>query len=195
MARVPDPLTAHVVQLSNEKLCPRYGDVGICMRYSIYAAAGAAATDAFWSAESWPKNYQVWGRLDPDPAGGPVSLTSLLLRAPQPEWLLSRWFHERHGLDVGVTALDLYGGQCSVRNLANSLQSLVDAHAITCVVAVDAGIDSVLRGDEALLGTYGEDLLSLCAIGPLIDGVVATAASFIQSVYSQMRFNACRSGC
>ena len=77
-----------------------------------------------------------------------------------PEFHLSKWFHDAHHLDTPVYAL----AQSSVDSFAAALSALVTENSVDALVLVDAGVDSVLKGDEEQLGTFAEDLLSLLAV-------------------------------
>jgi hypothetical protein len=56
-----------------------------------------------------------------------------------------------------------------VDNYCAALSDIIDANNVTTIVLIDAGVDSVLRGDEEGIGTYGEDLLSILAVKKLLD--------------------------
>jgi hypothetical protein len=79
-----------------------------------------------------------------------------------PELALSRWFAKREH-DVPVYAFARLG----VRPLAAAYEHLVRALNVDAVILVDGGTDSLLRGDEAGLGTPEDDAASLAAIAAL----------------------------
>lgn len=76
-----------------------------------------------------------------------------------PELQLARWFRER-GEEVPVYAFPKTG----VRPLAEAYRRLVEERGIDTVLLVDGGTDSLMRGDEAGLGTPEEDIASLAAV-------------------------------
>jgi len=76
-----------------------------------------------------------------------------------PELHLCRWF-ERQGEDVPIYAFKKTG----VRWLTVAYEHLVDELEVDTVLLVDGGTDSLMRGDEAGLGTPVEDVSSLAAV-------------------------------
>jgi hypothetical protein len=80
-----------------------------------------------------------------------------------PEGHLSRWFYDRLGLEVTIWGFEKTG----VALLYDAYEALVKYHQIDGIIMVDGGFDSLLRGDEAQLGTIVEDSISLCAINAL----------------------------
>lgn len=76
-----------------------------------------------------------------------------------PEAWLARWLDETRGRAHAIWSFDKTG----VRPLARAYRALVERHALDAVVLLDGGIDALLRGDEASLGTPSEDLTSLAA--------------------------------
>lgn len=52
-------------------------------------------------------------------------------------------------------------------NYADALLDIVEANGVSTIVLIDAGVDSILRGDEHGTGTYEEDLLSVLAVRSL----------------------------
>jgi len=79
------------------------------------------------------------------------------------EFHLSKWFYQCHNnADVPVYALSLF--DLSVKTYADAINELVKLYQLDTVVLVDAGVDSVLKNDEEGMGTYSEDLLSICAV-------------------------------
>ncbi|MBI3928513.1 MAG: DUF1152 domain-containing protein [Armatimonadetes bacterium] len=75
-----------------------------------------------------------------------------------PERALARWLRGRE-LPFPVWAFERSG----VPSLRAAYQHLVGLTEADAVVLVDGGSDSLMRGDEAGLGTPAEDALSLCA--------------------------------
>jgi len=51
-----------------------------------------------------------------------------------------------------------------VQQLTTAYENLCQMYNIDTIILVDAGVDSVLKGDEQGLGTFGEDLLSILAV-------------------------------
>jgi len=79
-----------------------------------------------------------------------------------PEKYLSAWFRSR-GEDVPVWCFPRLGG----RPLAEAYVSLVAELGVDAVVLADGGTDSMMRGDEEVLGTPHEDIASLAAVDGL----------------------------
>lgn len=76
-----------------------------------------------------------------------------------PELYLSKWFAER-GESIPIYCFSRMG----VQPLHASYQALVDALQVDAVVLIDGGTDSLMRGDEAGLGTPQEDVTSIAAV-------------------------------
>jgi hypothetical protein len=79
-----------------------------------------------------------------------------------PELYLAQWFAER-GENVPIYCFAPSG----VLPLLNSYQALVKLLDLDTVVLVDGGTDSLMRGDEAGLGTPQEDIASMGAVNQL----------------------------
>lgn len=77
-----------------------------------------------------------------------------------PERTLCRWFDEREGADVSVFAFPQNG----VVPLRDAYQYLIENLNLDAIVLVDGGTDSLMRGDEAGLGTPSEDVASMVAV-------------------------------
>jgi hypothetical protein len=88
-----------------------------------------------------------------------------------PEAWLARWLERELGYAEPVWAFEKTG----VRPLLAAYRLLARQLAIDAVVLVDGGIDSLLRGDEASLGTPAEDLTSLAAVEQLDVGTKVLA--------------------
>ena len=79
-----------------------------------------------------------------------------------PEKHLAAWLRQR-GEDARVFAFDKTG----VVPLKNAYEALASELACDTLVLVDGGSDSLLRGDEANLGTPAEDMASIAAADDL----------------------------
>ncbi|MBH25928.1 MAG: hypothetical protein CMH57_16090 [Myxococcales bacterium] len=77
-----------------------------------------------------------------------------------PERHFCAFMRERYGEEVGVVCVER-GGEVQVREAYRRLAERLELDAI---VLVDGGTDSLMRGDEAGLGTPHEDALSLVAV-------------------------------
>lgn len=82
-----------------------------------------------------------------------------------PEREIQRWLREA-GHDLPFVAFSRSG----VRPLAETYRTLVARHGLDTILLVDGGTDSLIRGDESLLGTPEEDALSIVAASQ-VDGV------------------------
>jgi hypothetical protein len=80
-----------------------------------------------------------------------------------PELYLAQWFHEKQGEDMPIWCFKKTG----VRPLLKSYQALVKYLSIDGILLIDGGVDSLLRGNEAHIGTILEDSISLSAVSQL----------------------------
>ncbi|MFO1063151.1 MAG: DUF1152 domain-containing protein [Pirellulales bacterium] len=85
-----------------------------------------------------------------------------------PEFHLSRWFKKNRQVDVPVFAIRLIAEPSASESLgietySQALQRIVDRHQCDAIILIDAGVDSLVIGDEEGLGTYAEDFMSLIA--------------------------------
>ncbi len=79
-----------------------------------------------------------------------------------PELHLARWLAQTG--DVPVYAFARTG----VQPVLQAYQQLVERHGVDTVILVDGGTDSLMRGDEAGLGTPEEDAVSLAVVQMLV---------------------------
>jgi hypothetical protein len=79
-----------------------------------------------------------------------------------PEKHLCQWFRE-HGRDVPVYAIHRTGPAL----IAKAYEALLEEMRMDTIVLVDGGTDSLMRGDEAGLGTPVEDMSSIAAVDAL----------------------------
>src|SRR5262249_47889105 len=96
------------------------------------------------------------------PAALEVTADSRVTAGYFPEYHLCRWFR-RHGEEVAVFCFDRTGFQ----PLLESYRAVVNHLQADTVILVDGGTDSLLRGDEAGLGTPEEDIASIAAVDEL----------------------------
>lgn len=82
-----------------------------------------------------------------------------------PEMYLSRWFREVRNEEVTVWTFHKTGE----RALTENYRLLVDELGIDGILLVDGGVDSLMRGDEAQMGTLIEDSISLLAVSQLVN--------------------------
>jgi hypothetical protein len=80
-----------------------------------------------------------------------------------PERHLCEWL-QAQGDNPTVIAFEKTG----VQPLRDSYQAVVDQYEIDTIVLVDGGTDSIIKGDEALLGTVEEDAASIVAVDLLV---------------------------
>jgi len=121
-------------KLTMKDLGKRITDVCLEVRFSDYVSAGREGE--YTSTLGYPQNYFA-------------------------EWHLSKWFHEKHQKDVPVYAFSLY--DLGVARLTEAYQKLCELYNIDTIILIDAGVDSLLKGDEQGLGTFAEDLISTMA--------------------------------
>jgi hypothetical protein len=79
-----------------------------------------------------------------------------------PEVFLTRWFRQQ-GEEVPIYCFDRTGFQ----PLLGAYRALSDHLHMDAVVLIDGGTDSLMRGDEAGLGTPEEDIASIAAVDEL----------------------------
>jgi hypothetical protein len=80
-----------------------------------------------------------------------------------PELYLAQWFREKRGENVTVWCFEKTG----VKALLANYRALVAHLGIDGVLLIDGGVDSLMRGDEASVGTVIEDAVSLAAVSAL----------------------------
>ncbi|MBC7807811.1 MAG: DUF1152 domain-containing protein [Akkermansiaceae bacterium] len=83
-----------------------------------------------------------------------------------PEGYLCQWFYEERGETTPVYCFDRAGA----KPVADAYRNLIsELGGVDAVVLIDGGTDSLMRGDEAGLGTPEEDSVSLYAVSRLTD--------------------------
>lgn len=80
-----------------------------------------------------------------------------------PEFYLARWFRQQ-GDEVPVYCFERSG---LVKPLTEGYRALIEHLQVDTVILVDGGTDSLMRGDEAGLGTPEEDIASIAAVDEL----------------------------
>jgi hypothetical protein len=80
-----------------------------------------------------------------------------------PELYLAQWFRQKHNTETIIWCFHKTG----VRPLLENYVALVDHLNIDGILLIDGGVDSLLKGDEAQLGTFLEDTVSLIAVSEL----------------------------
>lgn len=80
-----------------------------------------------------------------------------------PEMDLTRWFAEQRNEAVTIWCLEKTGGL----QMAANYRALAAHLDLDGFLLIDGGCDSLLRGDESMLGTLIEDALSLAAVNEL----------------------------
>jgi hypothetical protein len=79
-----------------------------------------------------------------------------------PEKFLAQWFREQ-GEEVPIYCFERTG----VKPLLASYRALVECLSLDTIILVDGGTDSLMRGDEAGLGTPQEDISSIVSVNEL----------------------------
>jgi hypothetical protein len=82
-----------------------------------------------------------------------------------PELYLAQWFREKQSEEVTVWCFEKTGP----RPLLDNYRLLVEHLAVDGILLIDGGVDSLMRGNEAGLGTVIEDATSLAAVDELED--------------------------
>lgn len=80
-----------------------------------------------------------------------------------PERYLAQWLKTERGDDATIWCFAKTG----VYPLVENYRVLVDHLGIDGIILIDGGVDSLMHGDEAQLGTIVEDTVSLVAVGEL----------------------------
>ena len=85
-----------------------------------------------------------------------------------PEYHLSNWFRTKRETELPVYAIQLIddlntSGPLGVQNYFEAIDAIVRTYGCDAIILVDAGVDSLVIGDEEGLGTYAEDFLTLLA--------------------------------
>lgn len=80
-----------------------------------------------------------------------------------PELYLAEWFRQTYGEPLTVWAFLRSG----VKPLLDSYRRLVQHLSIDAIILIDGGVDALVQGDEAELGTLVEDSISLAAVNQL----------------------------
>ena len=79
-----------------------------------------------------------------------------------PERFLAQWLREQ-GRETPIYCFERTG----VKPLLASYQALVEHLGVDTIILVDGGTDSLMRGDEAGLGTPHEDISSIISVNTL----------------------------
>lgn len=77
-----------------------------------------------------------------------------------PERTLCRWLRETQQIETAIYSFP----RCGVVPLREAYSKLVTLLQLDAIVLVDGGTDSLMRGDEAGLGTPEEDISSIAAV-------------------------------
>lgn len=80
-----------------------------------------------------------------------------------PEKFLAQWFRQQSE-EIPIYCFERTG----VKPLLASYQALVDYLSLDTIILVDGGTDSLMRGDEAGLGTPQEDIASIVSVNELL---------------------------
>jgi hypothetical protein len=89
-----------------------------------------------------------------------------------PERYLAQWLKEKRGDDTTIWCFKKTGAHPLLENYRTLVQHL----NIDAIILIDGGVDSLMHGDEAQLGTIVEDSISLVAVGELQDVPVRLTA-------------------
>ncbi|MFC1976156.1 DUF1152 domain-containing protein [Chloroflexota bacterium] len=82
-----------------------------------------------------------------------------------PELHLARWFHEQRDEALTIWCFHKTGADPLYKNY----QVLVEHLSIDGILLIDGGVDSLMRGDEAAMGTVLEDGISLFVVNELTE--------------------------
>jgi hypothetical protein len=80
-----------------------------------------------------------------------------------PEFHLVNWFKEKRNEDITIWCFHKTGAA----PLTENYKILAERLSVDGILLIDGGVDSLVRGDEAELGTAVEDLTSLYAVNQL----------------------------
>jgi len=96
------------------------------------------------------------------PAAVEITADAVGARGYFPEFYLSQWFRQR-GEETPIYCFERVG----CKPLLTGYRAVVDYLQADAVVLIDGGTDSLMRGDEAGLGTPEEDMASIAAVDDL----------------------------
>lgn len=82
-----------------------------------------------------------------------------------PEMYLARWFHQERNEAVTIWCFHKTGADPLYKNY----QVLIEHLGIDGILLIDGGVDSLMQGDEAAMGTVLEDGISLFVVNELVD--------------------------
>ncbi|HET7088645.1 MAG TPA: hypothetical protein VFL17_08355, partial [Anaerolineae bacterium] len=102
-------------------------------------------------------------RLSPTLVGVHAELVDFALYFP--ELYVAQWFKEKRNQAVTVWCFEKTGA----RPLLENYRILVEHLAVDGILLIDGGVDSLMRGDEARMGTLIEDATSLFAVNELAE--------------------------
>jgi hypothetical protein len=139
------------------------GGYDIFVGLPLYFALKQAGKTVYLANLSFSDLYRSSARLM-RPALVEVDATTKFDTAYFPEAYLAQWFASR-GENVPIYCFDRTG----VQPLRQAYQLLVEYLQLDAVVLVDGGTDSLMRGDETVLGTPHEDMTSIAAVTDLTE--------------------------
>lgn len=109
------------------------------------------------------RHFRGGVRLSETLVGVTADYTELVIYFP--ELYLSQWFREQREASVTVWCFEKTGA----RPLLENYRRLAEHLSIDGVLLVDGGVDALMRGDEAAMGTLIEDAISLFAVHALTE--------------------------
>jgi hypothetical protein len=127
----------------------------------LYFALRGAGKQVFLANLSFSHLEAATGR-QLAPAALEVTADSRVMAGYFPEYHLCRWFRSQSE-EVPIYCFDRTGFQ----PLLEGYRAVVNHLQVDTVVLVDGGTDSLMRGDEAGLGTPEEDIVSIAAVDVL----------------------------
>jgi hypothetical protein len=155
------PLFAELEQARTILIAGAGGGFDVFSGLPLYFGLRAAGKQVHLANLSFSRLEAATGR-QLAPAALEVTADSRVSAGYFPEYHLCRWFR-RQGEDVPVYCFDRTG----FGPLLEGYRAVVEHLQADAVVLVDGGTDSLMRGDEAGLGTPEEDIASIAAVDEL----------------------------
>lgn len=157
------PFYAEVAEFDTILLAGAGGGFDIFSGLPLYFGLRAAGKTVYPANLSFSTLYASTGRRI-GPAVVEVTAKTEGMERYFPELHLARWF-AAGGEDVPIYCIDRTG----VKPTAEAYRTLVEQLRPEAIILVDGGTDSLMRGDEAGLGTPQEDIASIAAVDRLED--------------------------
>jgi hypothetical protein len=157
------PFLSEIEKADNILLAGAGGGFDIFCGLPLYFALRKAGKKVYLANLSFSNIYGSTGVKLLDPVLVEVTSQTQGRLDYFPEVYLARWFKEFQGEDVPIYCLARVG----VQPLIKAYQKLIDYLSLDAIILIDGGTDSLMKGDEADLGSPDEDIASIAAVSQL----------------------------